>query len=468
MERSRTLWRAGPVGALILASSLTTVAQAQDETGIGATLGVRQTLRYSDNPDLRVIGNDAFFSRTDLSFDLRSQTRADLFQMSASTGVDVRADGDFETAVQDPQLDVSYSRTSRDSELGFSLGYRRTDISTLVESDLGEILFAGIDSGNAPSLLIVDDGTRTSLSFGVSAAFGKTAPFGGTLDVRASQIGYTDTTDPDLSDSTGFSVNAGLRFDLSRTISARTEARYSSTNFEGEGIDRERLSLGVGVDLAVNPVLTTSVDLGYDRVELDGGPVTDPTDQSYEGATLGVSAALARPNGSYTARLSTDIGNNGRQTSASLSRNLETKTGALEFTFGLSDTGTGAINPLISAAYTGALPNAQYSLSIRQSIASQANGDQALNSLVGLGYQQELTRLLGLQANLQVGDTRGLDGDIEDVRRIDASLSLSRPLTRDWDLVGGYSFTRATADDSADRTSNTVFIGVDRTFDWRF
>jgi len=63
-------------------------------------------------------------------------------------------------------------------------------------------------------------------------------------------------------------------------------------------------------------------------------------------------------------------------------------------------------------------------------------------------------------------DTNVLGVD-EDTSRFDFDLSYNREVTRDWDMVVGYTHSRSTSDTATDRDSNTIFLRLQRDFEFR-
>ena len=71
----------------------------------------------------------------------------------------------------------------------------------------------------------------------------------------------------------------------------------------------------------------------------------------------------------------------------------------------------------------------------------------------------------------RLGERPSLSGyldDVEDSQRLNATLSVSQSLTQDWRLVGGYTYSQAEDETDGTTTSNTVFVGISRNFDWRW
>jgi hypothetical protein len=59
-----------------------------------------------------------------------------------------------------------------------------------------------------------------------------------------------------------------------------------------------------------------------------------------------------------------------------------------------------------------------------------------------------------------------LGNNPNDGQRYDINLTYRYALTRDWGLLGGYSHRVSTSDNDNDRRSNTIFIGLERSFGW--
>lgn len=433
---------------------------AQDNGGRRASLTVSQTLKYSDNIDFDASAESDLTAQTDLRFSLSSETRADQFALTIGASLETNPSDGTDLNLVNPTINLSYGRQSRSASVSATVSYRESDVNTFD--------FGGFDADTGTIFLVASEGTRAQLDMQVSADFGIDAPFGGTVTLGHSELSYTDTVDPDLVEKTTDSLATKLRFLLNPGVSFTAGANYGVTDEAGDGLDQTRQGLDIGIAMDVRPGLNAGVSVGYDRVETTGGPVSDPTDRVEDGVSLGANATLEMPNGSLSGSISSRIGENGRRSSASIDRGFDLKNGSVELSFGVTETEEGGLNPLYGINYVHDLKRGQFGASLNQAVVSQSDGDEALISGLRVSYDQELTTQIGLGASLSIGDTSALAGDVEDAQRLDATVSLSHTLTRDWDVKGGYTYSEQRSESDDTISSSTVFVGLSRGFDWRW
>ena len=70
-------------------------------------------------------------------------------------------------------------------------------------------------------------------------------------------------------------------------------------------------------------------------------------------------------------------------------------------------------------------------------------------------------------AGLSLRNINVLSATGNDTTRVDLNLTYRRNVSRDWALVGGYRYSILASDVNEDVESNTVFLGLSRTFAWR-
>jgi hypothetical protein len=424
--------------------------QAQEDAGglvLSATVSPR--LEWSDNLDFTADGEAGFRASTALSFALESTTRVQQFALSAG-GALRYDDSTGEAGFEDPQLRLFWRRESRDSAVEASVLYREADVSSLVAEDEFD-----------PDSLILDDGTRRTLSADVALEFGRESPFGGRLALSHDRTEYLDTTDPELVDTRTDGASLDLRFAIDPRISARAALGWTREDSDGD-TDTETLRASAGAGLEVSPVLTVGADIGWSRIERTG-LVTD-TD---EGLSLGLDATWTLANGSLSGSIDSEVGENGRRSEIRVSRALEMPRGQLTFSVGASRTEGFDVEPLLGLDYVQELPRGVLTASLEQRTDTDDDGEESLLTSLSLGYRQELTAVssLGASASLRSVDVLAAGGD--DASRIDLSLSYTHALTDEWGLTGGYTRALSRSDAEPDVSANTVFLGLERNFRWR-
>lgn len=417
--------------------------------GSGATAqegGLAAELRFSQ----RIVSNDGDVTGdSTLGFGLSSETRSQSFELSVDGSYQTAIDSEQPSGFIDPRLALSYGIDSRQTAFSVDLAYAEADVDSVFELDA------------LPGIFVIDSGTRAQSRLAMDLAFGREAPFGGTLSLGYSETRYTDTTDPGLVDEVTGSADLTLRFDIDRRISTRVFAGYAETDRDsGTDVTRERL--GVGADLAVTQTLDAALDLGVTRVtETTGG--SDTVD---EGLSFTLSLTEERPNGAYTAELVSDLDESGRRSTLIFGRSIEFREASLTARFGLSEGTDEELRPLYALSYDQTLPRGQFGVSLDQAFDTGADGDETLNTRMSVDWSYELTRVSTLGAGLDLRDTEVL-GAAGDAQRLDVSLTYSHALTEDWALFGGITHTIEREDGAADSRSDEVFVGLRTSVGWR-
>ncbi|MEO9899067.1 MAG: hypothetical protein ABJQ34_21415 [Paracoccaceae bacterium] len=429
-------------------------AQSRDETGGRRTeITIGQNLEFSDNPDFVADGDSQLVSLTSLGLTHERRTTIDALVF--------RIGGDFElgtgdldgSAFQDPFLVLSFDRDVRHSRLGLSVQYSETDVSNSDTSGLIDL---------SDDVLGSDVGTRQNLTLEISGATGVDAPIGADFDIRRDQLRYSDTTDTSLLDEDTNTLEGGVTFRFSPRLSLRSFVQYTDRDVNGPGgVDRETTILGATLDAEISDILSGNLTLSYDEIEF-----LEPNPSTVDG--LSISGGLTRltSNGSWGLTFSSDVGESGRRDQVSLRRDLELKSGSLGLSFGATHTEGLSTDPLYGIDWTRDLARGSISLSLDQSVTSDALATEQIDTSLSLGVTQEVTDLSSLSLDASLRDSNELGAAGIDSRRIDVSLTYRRELERDWDMVGGYRYSHSTQDGSADRDSNTIFIGLERSLVW--
>lgn len=451
MNKIKNVTRGSTLGLLAIGLSTAVSAQEQASGGTIMTLGVSQRLSYSDNADFMAMPNEAFTSTTGLSFALTSATKVEMISLNTSGGIVYDTEtGDF--SVSDPSLSLGYKRENKDSGIVATMGYRESDISEFVDVTAG-----------STSFLVLDEGTRSDLGGTLTYDFGRTDPFSGNVTLTYNRTDYTGTASVDLVDQETAGVSGRLNFRIDDRIATFVSASYSSRSTD-DGIDTTNLGVGAGVALAYSKRLDLEASVQLNRVDQT---ITGITAMS-EGIGYAFNADYEMPDGAITASLSTSVDENGRTYTARADRSMALKTGTLSYGVGLSGRETGSLNPLYTVSYSQELPrDAQASLQLSQSFATNDSDREAVNSSLTAKYDMPLTAVSAIGAMLQYRETNVLNFDDEDVSRLDVGVNYTHALADDWGVVTGYTYSLATEDGVADRESNSVFVGLQKDFSWR-
>ncbi len=443
-----------------LLCSCAAMAGAQQTGGLEATLDVSQSVDWNDNPDLEAGDADGeLTARTGLTFGLSSVTERErlLLRIGADLEFGDRDPLDENTGITDPELRLLYDRTARNAAFNFGLTYRESEVSDSIIQDL----LTNQD-------LIIDNGTRrdTQLTFGLD--LGTEAPVGLSLSGFVRDRSFSDTTNPDLFGVDDRGLEATARFRIDPRITATLGVNWRDFDADGEETDRLTTGFAAGLQLAVTQRLNLGLSLGRDRVEIDEFVGGVPVSRVENGTSVGITADLDMPNGSARADLQSNIEENGRRTTFRLGRAIALRGGDLSFSAGLVDSEDLDMAPLFGVSYSHELQRGSLSVSLRQDPGTSTDSEEVVNTRFSVNYSERINSISSWNAGLSLRDVSFLNDALsEDSRRIDLNASYRRDLTRDWDLVSGVRYSRVVSDDEADRSSNSVFLSIERRFSFR-
>ena len=419
-----------------------------------ASFDVTQRLEYSDNPDLNVNGDADFYGRTLLNFGLNSDTKVQAFALNLGTEIEEFRDDNSNNF--DPRNyfgTLRYDRNTRNARFGLRGEYRDTD----VDGDITEEEFD--QDGN---VINQTEGTRKFYSIGVEGAVGREAPIGANFAWRYSEVKYSGT---DLEDNSTNDFRGQADFRIDPRITANLTTKYIDYDAKEGGVDRKTTGAGAGVVLEVSPILTTSISLSYDKIKRSGGETgTD------KGITGSINVTRDMPNGSLGLRFESDVASNdnSRRSFLSVNRNMELPRGTLDFSLGV--TGAGSViglDPLVNVNYTHIRPTQQISIGLSQRVITDTDNEEQLNTSLGASFDQQINNVSSFGLNFSLFNRNDLgSNNTDDTRRIEIGVTYRHDLTRDWGLVGGYTHTRLKEDNSRNRNRNTIFVGLQRSFNW--
>ena len=415
-------------------------ANAQEAGGLEAGLDVSQKFVFSESETV---------SLSTLGFGLSSETRSQYLRFRVQGGYETSLDGTTGSGLVDPDYSLAYGTRNRNAALDVSLAFTERDVDSIFE--LTEV----------PGVFVIDSGTRTSSRSSVQLELGREAPFGATIGLAYNIISYDGTTDPDLLDSRESEANVALRFDIDRRITARVDGSFSEIDSDG-GTDVTRERVGVGADLQVTQTLAADVSVGVTRVtEGDAGTTT-----VQDGLSFGLTLSEERPDGAWTASLTSDIDESGRRSTLTLGRSLDLRDGRFSATIGVSEGDDGELRPLYSLRYNAELPNGSAGVVLDQSFDVNSSGFETLNTRLTADWEYQLNRVSSLGAEVRLRQTDVLGGS-GDSSRLDLSLTYVHALTDDWSLTSGYTHTLRRKDGEPDSSTDELFIGLQTSFAWR-
>ncbi len=445
----------------LTALGLGTGLQAQ-EGGLTATFDISESLRVDDNREFREdSAGTSTVARTDLTFGLTSETRSQSLDFALGATLDAgyfaREDA-VEAELERYFASLGYSRESRDALIGFTASYTVSDVT---RTDDG----SDLDIQDS----ITAEGERELTALAVTLETGRTAGIGSriTADVRTRR--FSDIDDPDLFDTDEFGISGALIFRPSRTLGVRLTGaarRYEAENTEETR--RTSYDLGFGLDYQATPRLAVSADAGFTRIETTetlGGIAVDETE---EGPFASLGLTLAHPDGSSGLALATRTESTGNRVEARATRDFVLRTGTLDLMLGVSASEETDARLFGGLGYTQDFRSGAFRFDVTQRVFSTAEEDEILETRAGLAFSRDLTPVSEIDLSAGFTDINVLAGtDTEDRRNFDLGLTYRHDLTRDWAGFVGYEYRRITRDTAADRQSNAVFLGIERSFSFR-
>jgi hypothetical protein len=381
------------------------------------SFGLEQRLSWVDNPNLDIpsTGDNLQFD-TRLTFGIVSETPKD--RLAFNLGTTVRGEdgtGGFGFSLENPSVELAYTRSGPSSSLTLS-GFRR-------ETDLSEGLELIESSDGGPPILTFEDGTARTKGVRLAYSWGEGAPFGGTLRAGLTDTDYRDTTDPDLVDNRTVTVGAGFRF-------------------------------------ALNEVTDATLDLDHRRFDEDGPTAVE------DSTTLSAGITRALPRGSLRAKLSTTRNDDGTRTSLSFGRVIDLPRGSLSIDIGATEATGGDVNMTGALGWRQDLANGDISARFSRAVTNDTDNEETLVTSFSLGMNQELAPRLAM--NLGASWTQSEEqatGLATDTTSLNASLSYA--LTEDWAMNFGASHKVKDEDGLGKADSSSVFVSLGRTFEWR-
>ncbi|MEO0829562.1 MAG: hypothetical protein AAFY03_03790 [Pseudomonadota bacterium] len=451
--------------ALVLGSVGAVVAQEEDARnalpGLQATLDFAQGLVVSDN--LENIANPSGTSavlRTDLAFNIRSETKPSLLALSFGGQYEhgyLADDGGNVSEFRDPFLTFGYTRANASTALNISGSSRQTQIGrrTITEE---------FDSDD----LVTDIGTRTDTRLGVSLETGLGGPWGIETAFNFSARDFAGGASDSLVDRETTTFSFGLRLEPTRTttwrLSAVTRKEVRDNDAETEQV---RNSLGASLAYAVSPTTGITASVAAVRIETEEFFLIRRFTVVEEGLAyaLGVQHELQR--GTVAASLSSDIVTNGRRTTYQVSRTLPIRGGEISANIGATKTDGNAAQALYGFNIQRDLKNGRYSASLTQTGVTESDGDEFVNTNLRMRYGFDINPISRLDFGLNIAQSDARTDGQNDQEQGRFSVTYSRDLTQDWAFDAGYEHRYSETNSANRRTSNRVFATINRTFNIR-
>lgn len=153
----------------------------------------------------------------------------------------------------------------------------------------------------------------------------------------------------------------------------------------------------------------------------------------------------------------------GQRLSGSISRTLETPTGALSGSVGAARQPGGDVNLIGTVGWSQPLPTGNINVALSR--ASVGNEDPRVRTTLSTGLTHQINSVssIGLRADYARTDASALRGSLEQAT---VSATYSHQLTPDWALNSGVSYRQRREASGATARSPEVFLGMGRSFEW--
>lgn len=432
------------------------------EEGLEASFTLGARLRSENESGLSAFeqSDEGTSLVTTLGFNLTSVTRSQSLNVSLDTsipyylsGEDNSGNSDFE--IEDPRLRLSYTVESKPSVFSIDASFLQSDVGTsnFFDEALGEDV-------------VIGGGTRSLTTFAPRLVLGREGPVTADLGYRFLDSSYSDAN-PDLSDSTTQALDGRVTFAVTPTISTFAFANWREEDFDNIGdLDRETSSVGLGGEFALSEITRVSAQMSFDdEKDLDdqGNEV-----RGSDGLGFGVDLSRNTPGGDYSLSVGSTETINGFRHRASFGRDFSTPRTQFDFSLGAVKNEGESVEPLLNVNIGYDLSEtSQISLSLDQSSDVNDDGNNTIRNRLNLNYRYEVNSISSLSANFRLAADNETGSDAIDSRTFQTGLSYNRAVGGDWDLVSGISFLSEQADNRDDRNTSTVFVGLEKRFDWR-
>ncbi|WP_349294629.1 hypothetical protein ABEB22_21160 (plasmid) [Thioclava sp. 'Guangxiensis'] len=369
-------------------------AMAQEIEGSHSALGLSMGIEAGRNLDLES-DNEARESRlnTALSYRLSRQTA----RASLDLGSNLRwylEDGGEDVFL--PRLNGAYRLEGARSRLTLGLGYTRTEVTDQsVSYD---------DTGTLTSY----DGTGLRSVLNGSAGFegGIDAPLGYSLGYRHTDVSYDGTRSGSFSASTRDFYDLGLRLTPDALGEVRLDLHHDRYRVDNS-TRTERLTSRITLSGTRRLDAITRLSLGVGYSEIDTTRTTIDSARQGMGFSLGV--VRDDPLGHSSASLSRALTASGQRDELVIGRVRTLKTGRLEGLVGLSRSDRGSLDWIASLDWVSERPRDTLRVGLTRRISSDNDNNDVVvtrvNGTLSHKFGEASSLRLALQASLQDNET---------------------------------------------------------------
>ena len=430
MKNRRLLLVAGSSG-IALAATLMAPAFGQERGGLSTVFTLGSGIETTVNPTLTPGGNETrTLVNTDLGVTLSSVTRQSEIELSASGRLRYSFDDvgtvDKGLSFGRQTLGLSYAHRAPRARLSATFRYLRDDLSFLDPVDL-----VNIDDG---SIDLSDDftdlrgtGTRESFTYRLRADFDQDGPFGWGASISGTELNYTDTTSPSLTDRSTFNAALNAHLNLTPTLRLNSRLGYSERSTDTTPT-ASTTTFGLNLTAVRSDAFSVRAGMTFDapdtsddRLAVTAGFTTAPSPQS---------------------ELSLDLG-------AVFSDAFDTQL-------------TGRLNYDVQLTRTSRF-NAQFSTDVTDS----TDNNVVINTAALVGLDVELTPVSSFSFDAVYAEKEQVATG-SDTTEFSASAQINRRLNRDWQVSFGVSQTRRSETGVGSATSEAVFVNLGRSWVGRY
>lgn len=458
-KRAGRIGLAGAVTLGLLAQGGVHAQQSNEGSGTKLTLRFSERLVADDNLGLGAgTQPTAVYARTGLGLNFTTRTRTDRFTLRGDLDYDAGRLGNSGTGgrIESRTLGLTYRREVGDSEFEFTSDYRRNRTSNRTETDD----LTGED-------LIVSGGEVARWKNDFTLAIGRESTVGLILTGSWQDISYDNTAVGGVDRTTqSLSLSVPVRIAPFATITPFAGLSRSERD-NAQNYTSENRYVGVSARLQANEALTWNASLRHTDLDISTTVAPGIRVQSERtGLAADLGFTLARPNGTITGSVSTSVQTSGRQYNAFLRRELTLPRGSVGVQIGAGKSDTSDLSPLVGLDWTYDTRRAKFGAAVRQQLVSDA-GSESIVSVVTLKASGDLTETTSWSTDVSYYDYDSQSAAVTDYRRLDLDLGLTRDLTADWELAAGYRYRNIDRTGQARRSSNSVYLGLQREFSFR-